>query len=266
MLKLHFHKKSFLLPENYNELTGEQLISVNKILLTGEPMEMIRLKLLRVLLQMNLYQFFRLSADCKHRILFEDETEVSRIDWLFDKNTLTEQLLPKYERFYGPKKEFDNLRVKEFHVCEIAYYDYLQTGEDEHLDKLIAVLYRPAKDNYNFKKDPDGDCRIDFNPNELAYYMLFVSSWPVEVKAAILCFYDGNREFLRQLYDEVFVSGESSGEEEQTGMYDVIRNLSGSRYGTFKQVEEMFVHDIMREIISSMADEKRQEELLNKTT
>jgi hypothetical protein len=275
MIEVYYHKKSYSIPESYNELSSDQLIQINKVLLTGEPKSLVRLKLLRVLLNMNLYSFFRLPADCKFRILFPDaDTELfytkiddeieSSVDWIFNNNNLTDQVLPFYKTFCGPKKEFDNLKVCEFHVCEMAYYDYINTNDVVHLNTLVATLYRPVKNGYDFLKDSEGDARIPFNPNELSYYTSVVSEWPLAVKLSILTFYDGCREFLKELYEEVFVTGESgeSGNE-SAGMYEIIRNLSGPRYGQFKDVEQMNIHDVMREIVSSMAEAEKEKELLN---
>lgn len=273
MVEFFYHKETLYLPESYNELTGEQLIKINALLLTEIPKPMLRLKLLQVLLKLNMYRFFKLDADCKHRILFydrmedeflvNDEEEESSIDWIFKKNTLTEQLLPVYRDMYGPRKEFDNLRVNEFHFAEICYFDYITHENIEDLDKLIAVLYRPCKKNYDFVKDSDADARIAFNANELAFYATKIAAWPMEVKTSILCFYDGNREYIRELYQDVFSSSEESKAEGSAGMYDIIRQLAGTKYGNFKEVEQLYLHDVLREIESSMEDNRRQEALFN---
>lgn len=271
MLELHYHKKVFSLPENYNELTGKQLLQVNELLLLQLPLPVLRLKLLQVLLGIGQFSFFMLPADLKHRLLYHnhslsgymvDDASVSAIDWIINDNNLTEQLLPVYNGFYGPKKEFDNLTVKEFHVCEIAYSDYIQEQTEEHLNKLVAVLYRPCKKDYDFTLDKDGDARIFFNPNELNYYTNIVSKWPAAAKMAIFSFYDGNREYLKTLYDEVFESSGSSAAEGDAGMYDVIRNLAGTKYGTFKEVEELLLHDVLHEIVSAIKDNQRLEQQL----
>lgn len=273
MVELHYHSNTFNLPENYNELTGEQLVKINALMQVEMPLPLLRLKLLQVLLQLNMYQFFKLDADCKHRILFydrleeeflhNDEEEKTSIDWLFEKNTLTEQLLPVYEHYHGPKKEFDNLRVNEFHSTEISYYDYLQEQKVEDLNKLVAALYRPCKPGYDFELDSDGDARIPFNANELDHYAAKVASWPMAVKTAILSYYDGNREYIRELYEDAFNSPEAAEAEGDAGMYDIIRQLAGTKYGNFKEVEQLYLHDVLREIESSMEDNRRQQALID---
>jgi len=272
MVELHYHKKQFTLPENFNELTGEQLIKINALLLLKAPKPLIRLMLLRVLLNMSQYHFFKLDADCKNRLLFYDKLEdeflsneedvETCIDWVFTENSLTEQLLPTYNGYHGPKKEFDNLRVKEFHVTEMAYADYVKEESEDLLNTVVAVLYRPQKEAYDLVLDTDGDARIPFNSNEIEYYKKIVAPWPVEVKLSIFQFYDGCREYVKELYD-IFDQPSTSEDEAEAGMYDIIRNLSGTRYGTFKEVEDMLLHDVLKEIESSIKDNERQEEILN---
>lgn len=271
MVTLQYRKYKFYLPENFNELTGKQLISINELLLLNVPKYIVRLKLLQVLLGLRSLAFFMLPVDLKQRMLFytkpaedfnvnDDETE-SSIDWLFTKNSLTTQLIPCYNGFYGPKTEFDNLRVKEFHVAELAYEEYIKTEAEDALNKLVAVLYRPCKNGYDHKLDYDGDARIIFNPNTLPHFTSIVSKWPVAVRVSIFQWYDGCREYIKDLYD-VF-NGTGSGEGEP-GMYDIIRQLSGTKYGTFKEVEDMLLHDILKEIESSIADNERMEREIEK--
>jgi hypothetical protein len=278
MVELHYHSKTYQLPENFNELTGEQLTKINALLIAGLPKPMLRLMVLRWLLNISQYQFFKLDADCKNRMLFYDkmeyeflnnheETETS-IDWVFTENSLTEQLLPTFKAglflptFYGPKKEFDNLRVNEFHVCEIAYADYVKEESTELLNTVVAVLYRPCKGDYNHELDSDGDARVTFNPNQLEYWKKVVNDWPIEVRLSIFQFYDGCREYIKHLYSDIFSKPSEKMEEVEAGMYDIIRNLSGTKYGTFNEVENMLLHDVLKEIESSMKDAERQEQLL----
>jgi hypothetical protein len=115
------------------------------------------------------------------------------------------------------------------------------------IDDLIAVLYRPAKNNYDRQRDPDGDIREPFNPNTCAYYTRQVKRWPAEVKIAIMTWYDGCREYLKEMY-EVFDNSPTKKQAKDPGMFEVIRSLTGERYGSFDKVGKMNVHLAMREM------------------
>jgi len=137
-----------------------------------------------------------MSIDIKERL-------VQLSEWIYLKNTLTTQLIPKYSGLCGPKSDFDNLTLAEYHCTEIYYSMLVNDKKNEALDALIAVLYRKPKLFYNRKKDSDGDVRCQFNENEIEYWAGVVSEWPLAVKQAILLWYDGCRESLISIYPEV---------------------------------------------------------------
>jgi hypothetical protein len=183
-----------------------------------------------------------------------DRSCIEHIDWVFDeKKVITKQLIPSYKGYHGPTSEFDNLRMKEFHMSE-RYYKEIVNEENEDveasLNNLVAVLYRPGKRFYNKKKDKDGDIRIDFNHNKLPYYSKKIARWPVKVKQAIFLWYGGCRQQLEDNNQLVFKTPSAIDFESQfdTGMYGVMRNLAGDKLGTVKEIEEMYVVEAMVEI------------------
>jgi hypothetical protein len=247
------NKKYGPIPDSYNELSGKQLIALMKMFERKLEVEVAKLEALRILLGMSTFWFVLLSADSKNRML-------PYVEWVFDKNTLTKQLIHFYNGFIGPKKEFDNLTVAEFHFAEIFYRELVHEKNEAALDKLVAVLYRNPKLKYNHKVDSDGDARIRFNANEVDYYSSeYISHWRKEVKLAILMFYDGNRQYLLELYDDVFQG--DKGEENSDGMFGIIRGLSGEKYGDIDKVERLNIHTALNEIslqIKEAEELKRQ--------
>jgi hypothetical protein len=242
-----YNKKTFTIKaESYNELSAKQLLKIGNLFLKKLPKDIAELKALKILLGFNLYRFFRIPLDAKKKM-------VEEIQWVFDdRNHLTNQLISCYQKnifskkYYAPASEFDNLTMAEWNSCEI-YYEQLITDKDETaLDYLIAVLYRPAKANYDIAKNVDGDVREPFNPNTIDARAGIISQWPANVKYAILQWFDGCRESITDLYD--LFSGSSTKEKTQPGMFELIRGLCGTKYGSFKEVEQMNVHMAMREL------------------
>lgn len=249
MIHIPYDNKDYYLPENFNELTKKQLLILASLLLEKKGNDH-RLKVLHIMLNISLYDFFRMPPDAKERML-------PFIDFVFDENTLTTQLLPSYKGFCGPKSEFDNLTLGEFHYSE-SYYHSLAKGDVAAADKLIAVLYRAPKENYDTLKDPDGDIRVAFNQHEIEYWSEKIKSWRPEVKTAIIMWYDGCRQHLVKIYDEVFSApGAPDPSEEETGMYGVIRNLSGEKFGTIRETEHALLHHALYEITLIMEDNRR---------
>lgn len=251
MVTFHFqYKKYGPVPESYNELSGKQLISIAALFLADMKPGAARLKSLKILLDKSFISFAVIPADAKARML-------QYIEWVFKKNTLTDQVLPTYRGFVGPKKEFDNLTLAEFHFAERYYQELITEEGTDALNKLVAVLYRKPKPGYDYKLDSDGDARQRFNANEVDHYAAIISHWPAAVKQAVLFFYDGCRQYLLELYDEVF-SG-NSGEENEDGMFGIIRGISGDKYGDIDKVEQLNIHTALSELTIQLKEAKQLE-------
>lgn len=247
MIELIYHKGRMKLPESFDELSGKQFIGISNLLFTGGEKLKCQVKALKILCGLSDFKFVMLKAAVIDRAC-------QYMDWVFDeKKIITKQLIPSYRSYHGPTSEFDNLRMKEFHMTE-RYYKEIVNSENEDveasLNNLVAVLYRPAKGFYNKKRDPDGDIRIDFNHNEIPFHARKAARWPMKVKQAIFLWYGGCRQQLEDNNPLVFKTPSSSDFESQfdTGMYGVMRNLAGDKLGTVKEIEEMYVVEAMVEI------------------
>ena len=233
-------KKYTVTAESYNELSADQLLKLCSIFLRREEKQIAEWKALKILLKINLYQFLRLSQYAKKEM-------ISTIGWIFDRNSLTKQLLPVYKGFYGPDSEWDNLTMAEWNACEI-YYEQMVAGDDEALNNLISVLYRKPKPSYDRVKNIEGDIRIAFNANLCAYYAKKkIKKWNPSVKMAIVTWYDGCREMMKETYD-LFSNDNTTADKKQPGMFEIIRVLCGDKYGSFENVEKMNVHQAFREL------------------
>ena len=236
MKTLHYGKYSIDVPSEFNELTGSQLVKLMNIIQHRDDELAAQVAALKVVSNKNAVRFYMLPPDAVAAF-------TEHIQFLFEANTLTAQLLPKYDGMYGPNKELGNLRMKEFHFTEQYYQEFVADAtKEEFLNKLVAVLYRPAKLGYDIKADKEGDVREAFQPHNTDRYASRIAEWPLAVRLAILFYYDGCRQFIISLYDEVF-SGKGEGEEESPyGMYALMMELAGEKLGTVDKVEDLYVH------------------------
>jgi hypothetical protein len=244
MVELLYNDKSYVIPENYNELTGDQLIKLAPLLKSTEPDALLlSLKVLQVLMNKSTAAFYFLSLDLRERAL-------QYAQWVFEKNTLTKQILPSIDGYYGPKSNFDNLTLDEYHCAEIFYSEFLSSADAAALDKLVAVLYRKPKKDYDELRDPDGDIRMPFNEHEIDYWAHFISYWPSDTKEAVLLWYDGCRQHLIALYNTVFTPPKDEAPaEDNRGMFGVMRQIAdGSKYGQFEQVKKLNIHTALLEM------------------
>jgi hypothetical protein len=255
-----YDNELYHIPDSYNELTRDQLIKLAPLLTRKDEPGVIGLQVLQVLLQLSKVKFFFLDTEVKEQLL-------PFTAWVFEKNNLTKQIIPVYSHwlnsYWGPKSDFDNITLSEYHCTEIYYAMLLQDKKPEALDALISVLYRKSKPGYDFKKDPDGDCRRDFNEHEIEYWSKKVSSLPSDLKQAILLWYDGCRESLVQLYPAVFRPSDSAEASDTKGMFSVMRGLAdGAKYGSFNEVKKLNLHTALMEMEQLIKEAEEQKKLV----
>lgn len=252
MNKLIYDKKKYLiLPENADELTGDQLIGIASILHGDYNKLQASLKALQILSNKKWFEFLRIPNDVKINC-------IEHISWIFEDWDLSKQLMVEYKGFYGPKSEFDNLTLAEFYFSELYYSNLLQENNTEALDNLVAVLYRKPKRFYNINKDIDGDIRIAFNANSIAYYANKIAKWPKPVKQAILIWYDGCRKKIASDNEEIF-NGNGDNSDNEADMFGILRGIAGGKYGDFEKVEKMLLHTALLEMTMTIAEYKKLE-------
>ncbi|NNV57365.1 hypothetical protein [Limnovirga soli] len=267
MIELKYDKTKTILLAEKDDLTSKQFIALADVLNAQYNDIAISLdKALFALYSKSLLRFLLTPPDIRQRCY-------EHIGWVFEKLSITKQLIPQYRhRFttlYGPASDFDNLRLSEFHHSEHAYHKIIhsETMEDEleALNELVAVLYREPKPNYDVQRNSDGDCRKPFKPADTDYYIKKVARWPLVVKQAILIWYDSCREDLRDSYPEAFKSSgtETTGDYYE-GLFGLIRSLSGNKYGTFQDTENLFVHNAFMEIVASIEEEEKLKRMYGK--
>lgn len=245
MLTLHYKKKNIQLPESFSELSSKQFIAIAGILYNGGDFLRCQLTAFKVLANLSRWRMIWMDTE------FLDRAR-EHVNWIFDHEQLKEvrqQLVPEYKRLHGPISDFDNLVMKEFHFSELAYKELIYEEKHESIDKLIAAIYRPAKHNYDKKKNPDGDVREPFNANEAESYRRAIRKWPAPVKHAIFIWYDNCRQALIKNNPLVFNDPEKGFESQfDTGLYGMMRGLAGEKLGTIEKIENMYVHTALLEI------------------
>lgn len=258
MINLFYKKnRKIFLPENFDELSVRQFIALAEILCTTADEIILKVNALRILSGLSVFRWRLLPAAAV-------EKSLSYTDWVFDQMIITKQLLPVYKGHWGPVHDFDNLKMKEFHLSELHYRDLVGSDSKDALNLLVAVLYRKPRKWYNRKKDPEGDIRLPFNHNELEYRASKIAKWPLPVKQAIFLWYDSCRERLIDDNPLVFKEPVKHSFESQfdTGLYGMIRSLAGEKLGPVEKIEEMYVHTAMLELGLIREEEKYLDEQL----
>jgi hypothetical protein len=254
------HTKTYSVASEWNELSGSQLLKVMDVLYGNYEVDAARLLLLKILTRMSWYGFCKIPMPDKAEFL--DVTH-----FLINDNTLTKQLLPQYDGFYGPDDDFNNITGEEFIFSEDFYFksfsqdtaDGPRTMIEAGLNGLASVLYREQKKDYDFELNPDGDPRKPFNQNIAAFNEnKIVTAWPMNVKLAIFTWYETCRQRMILANPEIFSSG--SGEPAKYGLLSVMRAIAeGGIHGKFDDVAKMYVKMWMVELNEKVAEAKQQE-------
>jgi len=261
MKTIKLNKKYYDIPTEWNELQPGQLLKVMAtIYLKNYRAEQMLLRLLQVLTGLSDAKFFKVDVE-ELEEFFYLLAFLLREDIDFTKN-----ILPLYhftdanggqKTFYGPADTIENLRMQEFHFTETfytAWYDS-EKKDDEPLNELIAILYRPMKEGYDAERNPAGDLREPFNQNVCSYNAKhYIASWPPSVKLAIAAWYNGCRRQLIANYDELFGG---TGEPARFGLVSIMLNVAKDHaFGKFPDVENEYVNTVMMYLLHQMDEAK----------
>lgn len=254
MKRLYYKPKRYLeVPESYAEITRHHLVRLAPLLFRGGEEVACQVQALRILTGSSWLRFRLMSADAIRRAL-------PFVEWVFDGNKATRQLLPYFRGRYGPAAEFENLRMHEWHAAE-RYYRLVIDGRDEHLANLVATLYRPGRrrwinphtgrrERYPIQADPSGDRREPFNHNLVERQGDRIRSWwPLSVQQAVYLWYDACRQQLIDRNPLPFEKSKDGFDSQfEIGAYGMIRALAGEKHGPVERVQEMHVLQAMLEL------------------
>jgi hypothetical protein len=228
-------------PGCWNELTNKQLIQAAKVLGSTLPRDEMRMRLLMVLVNVPWYSlraywlWFKLDEDALPDLL-------SLTDFLFDTNDLTDWKIKWVKPFgaptyYGPFNRLSNITLHEFSYADTAFNAYLETEDMHQLNKLIAVLYRPAIDHSaNDVREPFDQYKLEKRARKIARL-----SWPVRL--AILYNWIGCRSMITDMFPKIF--SQKDGKASKFGWADVIVSTAGQKFGTVDQTADANLFNIL---------------------
>jgi hypothetical protein len=161
------------------------------------------------------------------------------------------------KNLYGPSDDFQNLRLLEFSFCDSYYMRYRMSKEEENLDKMIAVLYRPAA----AVKDL-ADKREKLNQHTIEDRAKQIKKLPLLEKQAILLWYTACRSRLERTYNYAFSKEKQhKAKSKNYGWAGLIVSMAGEKFGTVEQTSDEYIHTIFLQMDMQL---QAQEQLENK--
>lgn len=203
----------------------------------------------------------------------EDNKLVKKLDLFFIKN-----MLPDYGGLYGPDDALTNCTIFEYKEALSNYNEYMNTSNEDSLNKLIAILYREQhlyKLSELFatgkvsKRQP---FLHSFKRESLNHRASKVAKWPPHVKLAILLWFGNCVEYvvtgkptidgIEIDFSKLFSSKNSESSNKGIGMTGIIYSLSESGvFGNAEATSNTNLYDVLMRLYQLKCD---HDEMLQK--
>ena len=172
------------------------------------------------------------------------------LSFIYKDASLTKQLLPRVLNLYGCADNMSDLSFIEFAKADIFFSSYRNTNDIQYIDKLVAVLYRPARLSWYFTRwfNYTAKKRVDFSDECLKRNLTRISKLPIEIKQAILFHFTSCRSAIVAKYPNVFTQGDSDGNTEGFGYAGLLTELAGTKFGDQDKTAYTNIHDILRHL------------------
>lgn len=142
--------------------------------------------------------------------------------------------LPWYRfapKLHGPSDGLKNISIWEFALAERALIDYFNTEETEHLDNLLAILYRPASIQKLIRRwfHHVPDVRQTFNDQTFSNRIPLMKRIPLETKVAVSLFVNSVRLSFKdpERFPHIYNDVQKRAHGKELSWADVIMEMSG---------------------------------------
>ncbi len=215
------------LPSTWNELTREQLLYVSGLFASKLPVVEFRVKAL--------FEFLSIKRTALKRIAPEDAyTLCESLDFLNKEVALTRNLLPVIKtglkKYHGPADAMVYGTFGEFTLACSALDEYQKRGDENHLDQLVAILYRPQKLFWSIRKyvTDNEDPRAKFKNRTLKKRAGKMGRVDHCVKYSVYLFFNGVLNSLPSLYPYVYRQKDET-DNQDTGWASLIISLADGK-------------------------------------
>lgn len=171
---------------------------------------------------------------------------------------LTMNLIPSFKidgiNYFGPSVKLFNLTFSEFIHAETSLKRFTQKKDKESLDKLIAILYRKERSDYDPNSvDYRGDRREVFNDFLIDANAKKIRKLNMNVKMSIYLFYTGCQWWIMQQFPHVFKSNTKK-QDNARGLNSLVATLTAGDVTKTNQVRESYLMDVMETLESAAID------------
>ena len=211
------------LPASWNELTGKQLVHVAKLIREGITVVDFKVKILFSFLKIKFRLFKKMNPE---DVYFLGET----LEFLIKDVNLTKNLIPRIKRYYGPDDSLRNITFGEFIRVQMAIESFNKDKNEDSLNNMLAVIYRPRKFAWWIRKylHVSTDCRLKLLDRTCPKRTRAMGKVDYSVKYAVLLFVTGVFNSLPGKFPNVYKT-KAKNEEKKSGWIDVIISLADGK-------------------------------------
>lgn len=181
---------------------------------------------------------------------------------VFNYNTI-KNLIPQIGRYYGPAAALTNCTYYEYKEAHVRYIEFSKNRDEQKLNELIAVLYRPKRVfNFILKYFPgyDGQMRRKFTPKTNYRYfekrVKHIAKVPYHIRFAVYMFYNKCEEYLYSGKPEIdgqeidlsvlYQGGEVAKGKPDIGLTGILFSLAETNvFGNIEQTANTNLYDIL---------------------
>lgn len=215
------------MPTSWNELTRGQLLYVSRLFRGKLTLAEFRVRALREFLSVKQNTFRRIDPEDAYSLC---ET----LDFLTQEVTLTRNVIPVIRtglrKYHGPADAMTNCTFGEFTLASSVLDEYHRSGDEAHLDQLVAILYRPKKLFWSIRKyfTDHQDPRVRFRNRPLKNRADRLAKVDHCVKHSVLLFFSGVLNSLTGLYPYVYRQKDDANSQED-GWASLIISLADGK-------------------------------------
>lgn len=273
MAELFLNNDKYILPESWDELTELQLLRIADLsMLNLSPYEF-RLYLLVAILDFTVPQEMAYSVNNERCYRMRSKkitylisevdlayTCINSLGFLFTERNvgddvvldidckLSKSLITSIkvngEDWIAPGDALNNIIYEEYIRALISASEFTNTHNPSDLHKLIATLYRPAKNDGSANT---GDMRIPFNDFAVEENAKKLNKLPEYVKIAILLQFNGALYSIAQTFKDAFKkgSGKASAKNIFLQQLDIVDNLAYHKIPEKEQIRKTQLYDVL---------------------
>jgi hypothetical protein len=180
-------------------------------------------------------------------------------------------------RYYGPKDALQDISFCEYRLAHSHFVSYIESHDEQDLNNLIAVLYRPRKRFLWLRKylrSYNGQPRISItsksNPVHLEQRARRIGKLSIAVRYGIFLYFSGSEHFLvngkptvdgKEIdFSILYEKPEDASDSPDIGLIGILYSLAETKvFGSIAETDDQDLYDIMIRLYQVVRQSKAME-------